>query len=576
MATRFQVSPGVDVNELDLTGYIPAVSTSIGAYAGMFAWGPSGDVQLITSERDLINTYGKPNNDNFVYWFSAATYLYYSNALKVNRALPAAARNANSGGDTSLIIKNTAEYDAYVPSSPNSIGSFAAKYPGALGNSLKVAWCLADDSSPNSYDTWTYKNQFLGAPNTSPYAENVGGVNDEIHVLVIDEDGAWTGVAGTVLERWQFLSLASDAKNQEGGDNYYATVLNNQSKYVWWIEHPADLVEANAGSTAAGTTFYSDPTTATGSSSLSGGEDGTSLTLAEQQSGYTPYIYNDATDISILIGGVTPNVSPGDEITYANYIVNIAETRKDCVATISPPLSLTVGIASPLNALTLFAQSLTSSSYGILDSSAIKIYDRYNDVYRWIPASGSVAGILAHTDDIADPWFSPGGHTRGQFKNIAKLAYNPYDRGDRDELYRNRINPIVQFPGEGTLLYGDKTLLSKPSAFDRINVRRLFIVLEKAISTAAKYQLFEFNDDFTRAQFRNMVEPYLREVQGRRGLTAFQVVCDTSNNTAEVIDGNEFVADIYIKPSRSINFITLNFIATRTGVDFAEIIGQRG
>lgn len=576
MATTFQLSPGIDINEIDQTAIIAAVSTSVGALAGDFAWGPSEDIQLISDEKELVEVFGRPNSVNYQFWFTAAQFLQYSTALKINRQLSSTARNANSAGASTLVIKNSEEYDlGSWATSPNSYGYFAAKYPGVLGNSLKVVWCLADDSSPVAFDTWTYKASFLGAPNTSTYAENVGGSNDEIHVLVIDEDGAWSGVAGTILERFQFLSLASDAKNTDGSDLYYKTVLNNQSKYIYVIEHPDNCVSANAGDEAAGTTFYdssvSPAIVATGSASLTGGSDGAALTLGEQETGYGIFSNSDASDISIILGGPTPNATPGDEITYANFITNIATTRKDAVACISPPISLTVGVSSPLSALVIFAQSLTSTSYGVLDSTALRVYDKYNDTYRWIPANGSVGGLMAYTDDVADPWYSPGGLNRGQLKNVVKLAYNSSVRADRDELYTNRINPIVQFPGEGTVLYGDKTLLSKPSAFDRINVRRLFIVLEKAISLSAKYQLFEYNDEFTRAQFKNMVDPYLRNVKGRRGITDFLVKCDANNNTAEVIDANEFVADIYIKPSRSINFINLSFIATRSSVNFEEL-----
>ena len=256
--------------------------------------------------------------------------------------------------------------------------------------------------------------------------------------------------------------------------------------------------------------------------------------------------------------------------------MDIANDRKDCVAFISPARADVVGVA---NAVTQtqnvvgFADGLPSSSYAVIDSGYKYMYDRYNDVYRFVPLNGDIAGLCARTDSIADAWFSPGGLNRGQIRGAVKLAFNP-NQAQRDELYKSRVNPVVSFPGQGTVLFGDKTASSKPSAFDRINVRRLFIVLEKAISTAAKFQLFEFNDEFTRAQFRNLVEPFLRDVQGRRGLTDFSVVCDDSNNTSDVIDRNEFRADIFVKPARSINFIQLNFVATRTGVAFSEVAGS--
>jgi len=276
----------------------------------------------------------------------------------------------------------------------------------------------------------------------------------------------------------------------------------------------------------------------------------------------------DTIDVNLLFG--TPDADGSD--VMAKYLIAIAEARKDCVAFVSPPIEDSTGTTGSVANVKLWADGLPSSSYGVTDSSALYVYDKYNDVYRWIGAAGHTAGLCANTDRVADAWFSPAGMTRGQLRNVVKLAINP-KKADRDTLYKARVNPLVAFPGEGIQMFGDKTLQAKPSAFDRINVRRLFIVLEKAISTAAKASLFEFNDEFTRAQFRNMVEPFLRDVKGRRGLTDFLVVCDETNNTGQVIDSNSFVCDMYIKPARSINFITLNFIATRTGVEFSEIAG---
>ena len=284
-------------------------------------------------------------------------------------------------------------------------------------------------------------------------------------------------------------------------------------------------------------------------------------------------MFEDAETVDVNLLFAVPAANGGDDVTLANDLLSIATARKDVVAFVSPPIEDTVGTATPAADVKQFADQLTSTSYGVIDSTALKVYDKYNDVYRWIPAAGHMAGLCANTDSVADAWFSPAGFNRGQILGITKIAFNP-KQADRDTLYKARINPIVSFPGQGTVLYGDKTAQAKPSAFDRINVRRLFITLEKAIATAAKYQLFEFNDEFTRAMFRNMVEPFLRDVKGRRGITDFAVVCDATNNTGEVVDTNRFVADIYIKPARSINFITLNFIATRTGVEFSEIIGQ--
>jgi phage tail sheath protein FI len=259
----------------------------------------------------------------------------------------------------------------------------------------------------------------------------------------------------------------------------------------------------------------------------------------------------------------------------ANYIIdNICETRRDCIALLSPDKSTVIN-NSGAEALTVKAWrgAVHSSSYAVLDSGYKYQYDKYNDLYRWVPLNGDIAGLCVRTDSTNDAWWSPAGFNRGQIKNLVKLAWNPR-KSERDVLFSNGINPVVTFPGQGTVLYGDKTLQAKPSAFDHINVRRLFIVLEKAISTAAKYQLFDFNDAFTRAQFRNLVTPYLRTIKGRRGITDFYVVCDDTNNTPAIVDSNQFVGDIYIKPSRSINFIQLNFIAVPTGVQFSEVVGK--
>ena len=340
-------------------------------------------------------------------------------------------------------------------------------------------------------------------------------------------------------------------------------------QYIWWGNHPSEMTNAGSDST---TTFANSVSggNSTIDDSLVGGADSGSLGTAEIATGYDLFEDAETIDISLLI---MPSVSSSNATTVANDLISIAEGRKDCVAFVSPATTTTTNSTTPKVDVITWADTLTSSSYAVIDSTALKVYDKYNDQYINIPASSSMAGLCANTDSVADAWFSPAGYSRGQLLGVTKIAFNP-KKAERDELYLSRVNPIVTFPGEGTILFGDKTAQAKPSAFDRINVRRLFIVLEKAIATAAKYQLFEFNDEFTRAMFRNMVEPFLREVKGRRGLTDFQVVCDTTNNTGQVIDANEFVADIYIKPARSINYISLNFIATRTGVEFSEIIGQ--
>jgi phage tail sheath protein FI len=421
----------------------------------------------------------------------------------------------------------------------------------------------------SDFSAWAFASSFDGAPGTSDYAVNLGktNFNDELHVAVIDEDGLWTGTAGTVLETFAFVSQASDAKKTDGTTNYYKDVINNNSKYIWWADHDSTNL-TNAGESLASRSSAFDTHNSAIDHSLSGGSDDNTPTASEIASGYDLFEDAETVDVNLLFACPDAN---GQE-TIAEDLISIAEARKDLVAFVSPPIEDTVGSSTPAADVMTFANGLTSSSYAVCDSSALYVYDKYNDVFRYIGAAGHVAGLCANTDRVADAWFSPAGVNRGQLLGATKLAFNP-KKADRDTLYKGRVNPLVSFPGEGMMLFGDKTLLSRPSAFDRINVRRLFIVLEKAIATAAKAQLFEFNDEFTRAQFRNIVEPFLRDVKGRRGITDFLVVCDTTNNTGQVIDANRFVADIFIKPARSINFITLNFIATRTGVEFSEIAG---
>ena len=462
-----------------------------------------------------------------------------------------------------VLIKNIDDYQANWIDGEGVVGQFAAKCPGTLGNSVTVSTC---DSSA-TFATWVYKDSFDSAPSTSSYATSVSGVNDEMHIIVIDNDGRWTGTPGSVLEKFAYVSKASDGTKTDGTNNYYKDVINSRSQYLWWTDHHGS--GTNWGTIAANKTFAQVGVVTL---PLAGGVDDLTATDGQLMTGWNLYADDQAYDISLLpVGKASP--------TVANYVIALVETRKDCIAFISPENKTTGNIlisgpgqASVTTDIIDYRNMLTSSSYAVLDSGYKYQYDRYNDKYRYVPFNGDVAGLCARTDYTNDPWFSPGGLNRGQIKNCLKTA-TQLPKTDRDNLYKAGINPCVTFPGEGTILFGDKTLLSKPSAFDRINVRRLFIVLEKAIATAAKYQLFEFNDGFTRAQFKNLVEPFLRDVQGRRGITDFVVKCDDSNNTGEVIDRNEFVADIFIKPARSINFITLNFVAARSGINFSEIGG---
>jgi phage tail sheath protein FI len=570
----FQLSPGVAVVEKDFTSIVPAVSTSAGAFAGAFAWGPVEDPVQIASENELVDRFGKATDNNFIPFLTAANFLSYANNLLVVRTDGTSLKNAVSSG-TPIVIKNADTYASSFATGQANVGEFAAKYPGTLGNSLEVI--AVDKDSWSAFQTAqpAVAAQFEFSPDTSPYAKNAGktGAEDELHILVLDKNGAWSGVAGTVLEKFVGLSKASDAKRLDGSNNYYKDVLNSQSKYIWWMDHSTALASTGAEWGTAVTTIGSaqyKALTAALDITLTGGADDFAPTAGNQQTAYTIFANDELYDISLVIAGKASS-------TVATHIINnIAEVRKDCVVFISPEDadgSIILGSdAAAITKITAYRDALPSSSYAVLDSGFKYQYDRYNDKFRYVPLNGDVAGLCARTDYTTDPWFSPGGLNRGQIKNVVKLAVNP-GKTQRDTLYKKGVNPVVTFPGEGTVLFGDKTLLAAPSAFDRINVRRLFIVLEKAIATAAKFQLFEFNDSFTRAQFRNLVEPFLRDVQGRRGVTDFRVKCDDTNNTGEVIDRNEFVAEIFVKPNRSINFITLTFVASRSSVNFNEIGG---
>ena len=627
----FLLSPGVQVTEKDFTSIVPAVSSSAGAYAGVFRWGPVMDPFTISSEDELVAQFGAPNNGTSMSFFTAANFLSYTNNLLVVRVDTLGQKNAvttQTGGVAGLTvtaagsgyttpsvtisapqtpggvqatatatvvggeivgftvtnpgsgytsatatitggagtgatatvqvatggikINNANVYDTNYINGGGLVGEFAAKYPGSIGNSLKVS--MADAAT---FATWTYKDEFTSAPGAK-----------ELHIIVIDEDGMITKTPGAILEKFPFCHKASDGKRDDGTNVYYKNVLNVSSKYVWWMDHPTGM--SNWGTEdSPSTTFTSLATPVT--VSLTGGSDDFSATDGNLMNGFALFNNVETYDISLVIVGKA-------SATVATYVINnVVEARKDCVAFVSPQ-DVTTGepivgtTTQEADRIVAYRNLLPSSSYAVMDSGFKYQYDRYNDVYRWVPLNADVAGTCARTDFTDDPWFSPGGYTRGQIKNVVRLAYNP-DQVGRDILYKSGVNPVVSFAGQGTILYGDKTLYAKPSAFDRINVRRLFIVLEKAIATAAKYQMFEFNDSFTRAQFRSMVEPFLRDVQGRRGVTDFRVKCDESNNTGEVIERNEFVADIFIKPARSINFVSLNFIAARASVSFEEIGG---
>ncbi len=695
------VSPGVNVSEIDLTTVVPGVSTSTAAFAGVFRWGPVGERVLISNENNLVARFGKPTSLNPETFLTAASYLSYASALYVvraantttgdsNSALNAVANTA-SANVANCVVKNQADYDARASFESGAL--YVAKYPGDLGNSLRVSVCdsanafnstldlVGAESSNNitgsfsinigsntatlSFDSddadaaantyantiaaafsvgdaikvgnssigtqyltisaigapsvtsnvasftlsfldkytlatdyvanttvngnntvvsvsryWEHHGLVSGAPTTSQYVAASGNSSavDTVHVVVTDQDGLFTGVPGQVLEVYEGLSRATDAKNSDGSANYYKSVINNKSAYVWWANDRSGAVSNTAATVV--TSSNAKPVRL----DFAGGQDGyseSSATLGVLASAYDLFKSTEAVDIGLIItgkpvgGSTTVNGQTVSKFQLANYLIdNIATVRKDCIVFASPDDGVVTGNpGSEAQSIVNWRGAVTDTTYAVLDSGYKYMYDRYNDVYRYVPLNGDIAGLCARTDQTNDAWWSPAGLTRGQIKNVVKLRFNP-NQAERDLLYTNAINPVVSFAGQGTILYGDRTATSKPSAFDRINVRRLFIVLEKAISQVAKTTLFEFNDDFTRTQFRNIINPYLRDVQGRRGITDFLVVCDGSNNTPEVIDRNEFRGDIYIKPNRSINFIQLNFVAVRTGVEFNTIIGR--
>ena len=685
----FQISPGVNVSEIDLTTIVPAVSTTTGAFAGVFGWGPVNQAFLVSSEDELVRFYGNPTANNYETFFTAANFLSYGNQLYISRAADTTTYNAfaNTGPNANVIVKNS---DDFLTKTFNANTPFIAKYAGQLGNSLKISVCttadvfqqnlsaaavanasfatygantaaefiltigsavanviVTSDASPNfafdsantlynaiyeedyitvgnttigtqymqvssvsapisaptigpntyqfniTFDTvlklksdvdvtangsnsiitrnWEYFNSVNGAPGISNYVSqrtSNTAINDQVHIVVVDEAGSFTGTPGQILEVWPNLSRATDAKGEQGGSIYYGDVLNNSSQYVW---SATDYLGSSTTTNAFPTPSVITPIFFNFTNGYDAAAE-SSVSVSALATAYDVYASAETIDISLVLAG---KATGGSGEVLPNYLIdNIAESRRDCVVFISPPLTSCVNVPGfEQSNIVSYRNLLRSSSYSVIDSGYKYQYDKYNDVYRWIPLNGDIAGLCVRTDNTRDPWFSPAGFNRGQIKNVVKLAYNP-NQADRDQLYKNGVNPVVTFPGQGTVLYGDKTMLAQPSAFDRINVRRLFIVLEKAIATAAKFALFEFNDDFTRAAFRNLVEPYLRDVQGRRGIYDFRVVCDATNNTPEVIDANQFRGDIYIKPARSINFIQLNFVAVRTGVEFDEIVGK--
>ena len=575
----FLVSPGVEVKEIDLTDIIPAQSTSIGGYAGHFRWGPIGEVVTVSSEKELARIFGAPSSEDATLersFLEAAAFLKYSNNLKVVRANAATALNSySSHGDDSpesagFTISTVTELESN-QAALNTLGAHVvARYAGVLGNSLRVHVVNEEnyDSQPASV-----RGSLQFKPGTSDFALDLTGgtvINDEVSVVVVDNGGLFSGVKGEILEVHEGLSIARNAKNQFGESNYWADFVNTNSSLIFGVKDTSTDPEITSVSTDLGAiSWLGDDSPGETYVELAGGADASTYTNATVVTALGLLEDSETVEVNLLFafedsGGETDA-----------KIKTIADSRKDLVGFISAPLAIKdlTSDSSKKTSITTHFDAISSSSYIVFDSTPAYVYNKYRDAFAFIQLHGHIAGLCAATDDAADTWFSPAGLNRGQLRGVTRLAYNP-KKADRDELYQKRINPVVTLPGQGTVLFGDKTALTKPSAFDRINVRRLFITIEKAIATASKFQLFELNDTFTRSTFRNAIEPFLRDVQGRRGITDFRVVCDETNNGSAVVDANRFVADIFIKPTRSINFVTLNFVATRTGISFEELIGR--
>lgn len=672
------ISPGVRVSEVDKTTSIPAVSTTEAGICGVYAWGPVGERVLVVSEDDLAFKFGKPSNFNAEGWFVGANFLQDGNSLYVVRAdtgtsaMGVFAETVAPNADTQT-VKNKDHYESGSVTFSSNV-AFVSRYPGELGNSLKVSVCdsvdayrrninivsnssiiaatsnvsvnvgssvarvsvgftangdqsdantqayaisaslqpgdkikvgntslgeqyikissvgsVTGNSTISTFNVelaepyrlrenwvsntisryWEFHDKVSGAPSTSSYVESFGNTAavDELHVVVVDEDGMFTGIPGNILQVHEGLSRATDAKTLSGAANYYKTVINDNSRYIWWANDNSIAVSNTAANiTSASTTKPSLYSFVGGTN----GDDENSVSLSSLAEGYDLLADASAIDLSFVLAGKT---RASDGVTLANYIIdNVSEKRKDCVSFISPPKEAVVNnIGSELDSVLAFSGAIRSSTYAFLDSGYKYQYDKYNDIYRWIPLNGDIAGLCVRTDRTNDAWWSPAGYNRGHIKNVTKLAWNPSSEAYRNELAKSSVNPVISETGEGTILFDDRTHTQKSSAFRALGVRRLFIILEKAIATDAKYALFEFNDEFTRAQFRNRTIPFLRDITGRRGITEFAVVCDSTNNTDEVINREEFVGDIYVKPNRSIRGIQLNFIAVRGAVTFNEV-----
>ena len=626
------ISPGIKITEQDQVATIPASGASVGAVVGMHRWGPVEQATLVTSETELVARFGAPNATNAVDFLTGANYLSYAGALYVSRAntsglLNATAEATTGSGNTGtgILIKNDDVYDNTYTDGSGNVGPWVAKYAGALGNSLKVSTCpsstawqsnltgtftvaagattvvgtgsaantevtvgdilviggrsiqvsavtnathltlesahLTGASGATAVRRWEYFDSFDLAPGTSTYAASKSGLNDEMHIAIVDEDGLITGTSGTLLEKFAAVSKGSDAKGEQGGNNFYKDVVNNGSRYVRWMDK--DGAGVNWDTTVVSKTFTA--VTAPKNYSLAGGADGSVPTDAQKITAFDVFKNKATVKIDLIAMGKA-------SATVINTVIaDIAEKRKDCVVVFSPEEADVVNnVGDETTDVNAFADTVTRSTYAFMDGNFKYQYDKYNDTYRWVPANGDTAGCMARTDNESAPWFSPAGFAKGRILNVTKLAWNP-NEAERDLLYKNAVNPIFSQPGRGVVLFGDKTFTTKTGSFSRINVRRLFITIQRSIGTFAEDVLFEQNDAATRSLFLNTVEPYLRSVQAQRGMTDFRVICDETNNPDDVVNANEFIADIYVRPIASINFIQLNFVSVRGAAAFAEL-----
>ena len=626
------ISPGVKITEQDLVSSSQSVSTTAGGTVGQFRWGPIDKVTSVTSETDLVNKFGKPNATNVVDFLSAANFLGYANPLFIvrtaNTALNATAEATTGSGTagTGSLIKND---DAYLNTASFNVGPWIARYAGELGSSLKVSICpssaawqstpaggvavtagsttvtgtntlfqselsngdilviagrsikvasitsntaltLAEAHISGTANTvftrrWEYFGEFDSAPGTSAGATAAGASGDELHVVVADRLGTITGVAGTVLEKYGYLSKASNAKAESGGSAYYKDTINTRSDYVWWAAHDSQGTNWGNQFITSGSAVTYTSVTKPKTFSLAGGSDGNTVSDGDRSTAFGLLANKQEVPVSIIVAGQAT-------ATVINRIIgDVAEVRKDVVVTISPTRASVVNNpGSEASAIGTWADTVTRSTYAIADSGWKYQYDKYNDTYVYVPLNGDTAGCIARNDLNREPWLSPAGFVNGRIQSLVRLAFNP-NQTDRDTLYKASVNPVFTQVGRGTVLFGDKTFTLKNTSMNRVNVRRLFIELQRTIGAAADNVLFDQNDETTRAGFVNLIVPYLRSVQARRGITAFNVICDDRNNPEDVVNANEFVCDIFVQPIRSVNFVQLNFVSVRGNATFTEI-----